>query len=85
MINCSTEREKCLSKSGLSEFQRTDDDVCLGGIALIGIANSQNNRGNIVVAENTSQAANFFILECLRLNFIKNECNKKSNIIPATW
>ncbi|MCZ8238880.1 MAG: hypothetical protein O9346_10305 [Leptospiraceae bacterium] len=83
--SCTTEKEKCLSRSGLNEFQRTDDDVCLGAIALIGISNSQNNRGNSNLAENTSQAGNVFILECLRLNYEKSQCNKKSDIIPATW
>jgi hypothetical protein len=84
-LNCQSERSRCLNNSGLGEFQSAQDDACLGFIISFNGERISLQNGDQRRANNANSFSQLFLIECLRLNYEKSQCNKKSDIIPATW
>jgi hypothetical protein len=84
-LSCKSERSKCLNNNGLGEFQTSQDDACLGFIISFNGERISRQNGDQRSASNANSFSQLYLVECLRLNYERNQCNKKSDIIPATW
>lgn len=83
--NCYSEQEECLRKNGLGNFQNNDDTICSLSLVFYETERFQRNRDLSERADSSKSIADISLIECLRLNYEKSQCNKKSDIIPASW
>ena len=80
-LSCNSERTQCLKDKSVYSPTKSGDSTCTASLGFIAISVNPRNDPS----QRDSNAIDAALLICLeRLNSI-NQCNKKSDIIPATW
>jgi hypothetical protein len=79
-ISCNSERTQCLKDKRVYSPTSSGDPKCDAAGLLVVVATDRRNPSNT-----NFEAINAALLVCLNSQLAIQECNKKSDIIPATW
>jgi hypothetical protein len=78
-ISCNSERTRCLKDKNLHTPYYNGEPSCDLAFFALSVKPKVGQENEI------NQVKDIFILNCLVDQIEKEQCNKKSDIIPATW